>query len=98
MEAPADEDEELPDELPLEPELEPVLEAVDEPEPEAVEVPSDAREITELLCADALAKIPDCAPLTADELPGIPVAVPTNVAFALVMFAAVVAMAPAGTR
>jgi len=97
MEAPADEDEELPDE-PDDPELEPVLEAVDEPEPEAVEVPSDAREMTELLCADALAKIPDCAPLTADELPAMPVAVPTNVAFALVMFAAVVAMAPAGTR
>jgi len=86
IEAPAlEEDElpelldELPEELPLE--EEPELE-VDEEDPR-VEVPVEACATTELLAADWLARMEDCPALTAVWLALIPEAVAITVAFAL---------------
>jgi len=86
IDAPAldDEEEPLPDE-PLDPELPPAVPVAEEP---PVEVPSEARDTTELFCDMMLAKMDDCPALTAVPLPVMPVAVGSAVAFALVMLAA----------
>jgi len=87
IEAPADDEDELPEEpLEEEPELEPpAVEVAEEP---PLEVPSEARDTTELFADMMLARIEDCPALTAVELPVIPVAVGITVAFALVMLEA----------